>query len=374
MSHTQPRTVLFAGGGTGGHLFPALAIAEELLERAPGMRVRFLASPRTLDAEILRAERLAGAPPDFEAIPARPFGVHPGTLARFLLSWGGAVRAGRAAIRRAEAPVVVAMGGFVAAPCVQAARAEGVPVLMVNLDATPGRANRWIARHAGRVLTAAAVEGAAWEVVPPIVRRSARPSGDAASCRGRFGLDADRPTLLVTGASQGASSMNRLLAAMVARDPGVFTRGGWQVIHQTGKADVEETRSAYRGAGIPSVVEPFLREMGTAWGAATVAVSRAGAGLVAESWANRVPTLFLPYPFHRDQHQRRNAEPLVRAGAAELATDHVHVEANLTRTAPAIAALMNEPERRERLARGLAALGPADGAARVAEAILRGRS
>src|SRR6185369_12742683 len=147
-------TILFAGGGTGGHLFPALAIAEQVVERAPGTRVRFLCSDRPLDAEILRAERLGGGAVGFEVVPAKPFGSRPVTLAKFVWSWGGAVRAGRAAILAAkkDGPVwVVAGGGFVAAPVVQAARAENVPVLMLNLDAVPGRANRWIARHAEKV-------------------------------------------------------------------------------------------------------------------------------------------------------------------------------------------------------------------------------
>src|SRR5262245_27487710 len=142
-------TILFAGSGTGGHLFPALAIAEQVIERAPGTRTRFLCSDRPLDAEILKAERLRDSAVEFDVVPAKPFGSRPLTLAKFVWSWGGAVRAGREAIAAAkkDGPVwVVAGGGFVAAPVVQAARAEKVPVLMLNLDAVPGRANRWIAR------------------------------------------------------------------------------------------------------------------------------------------------------------------------------------------------------------------------------------
>ena len=147
------RVILFAGGGTGGHIFPALAIAERL--DAASRRV-FICSDRAPDAEILRKERA-----DFRVIPAKPFGVRPRALVMFLRSWGPSVRAARAIIRQSRAggaeATVVAMGGFVAAPVAQAARAEGVPVLLVNMDAVPGKANRWIARRAARVVTSAPV-------------------------------------------------------------------------------------------------------------------------------------------------------------------------------------------------------------------------
>jgi len=245
----QPSTILFAGGGTGGHLFPALAIAEQVIDLAPGTRIRFLCSDRPLDAEILGAERLAGAPVEYQVIPAKPFGARPMTLAKFAWSWGGAVRAGRAAIGAAKkdgAVWVVAGGGFVAAPVVQAARAEKVPVLMLNLDAVPGRANRWIAGHAERVVTTTQVVGhgpeaggraTQWEMIPPIVRRAAVCSCSQAECRAALGLAPDRPTIFVTGASQGAQSINRFMGALARRHADELQRGGWQILHQTGKID-----------------------------------------------------------------------------------------------------------------------------------------
>ncbi|MBS0196937.1 MAG: glycosyltransferase [Planctomycetes bacterium] len=372
---SEAPTILFAGGGTGGHLFPGLAIAECVLEERPAANARFLCSERPGDAEMLRAERLGNKPVEFVPIPAQPFSLRPKPMMKFLSHWGKAVRAARAEITAARASgnpvIVVAMGGFVAAPVVQAARVEKCPVVMVNLDATPGRANGWIASHAVKVLTAAAVEGRPWEVIPPIVRRAAHAPGSAAECRRRLGMEPDRPTLFVTGASLGARSINQFLMAFVEAHAQDLRDGGWQVIHQTGKSDTEELRAVYNSARIAACVQPFFREMGVAWGAADLAVSRAGAGSVAEAWCNRVPTVFLPYPFHSDQHQKRNAQPLVAAGAAVMATDEVDPGANMRSAAPVVLALLQDRDRRNAISGALHALGPTDGARRAARVVLQ---
>lgn len=360
------RAYLFAGGGTGGHIFPGLAIAERIAEADRSARCVFLCSDRPLDSEILRREGAA-----FAVIPAKPLALRPVALARFVWSWGGAVRAARAAIRDARrggtGVEVVAMGGFVAAPVVRAAWAERTPVTLVNLDAVPGKANRWIARRARRVFTSAAVAGRAWTVVPPIVRRGARSTMPAAECRRALGLHPERPTLLVTGASQGAASINGLMARLVADHPEAFRE--WQVIHQTGQGGEEAAGAAYTGARVPAVVRAFFEEMGTAWGAADLAVSRAGAGSVAEAWANAVPAVLLPYPYHRDEHQRVNALPLETAGAAIVARDLIDPSANAGAAGATIVELMRDAARRGAMKGAYAGLGPADGAERVAVAL-----
>jgi UDP-N-acetylglucosamine--N-acetylmuramyl-(pentapeptide) pyrophosphoryl-undecaprenol N-acetylglucosamine transferase len=142
-------------------------------------------------------------------------------------------------------------------------------------------------------------------------------------------LEPDRPTLLVTGASQGSASLNALLAALLSERAADFA--GWQIIHLAGDRPeaIESSRQACADAGIPAIVEPFTSRMGLAWGAADLAMSRAGASSVAEAMANAVPTVFLPYPYHADQHQRRHVEPYVEAGLAWVVVDAVAPERNL---------------------------------------------
>jgi UDP-N-acetylglucosamine--N-acetylmuramyl-(pentapeptide) pyrophosphoryl-undecaprenol N-acetylglucosamine transferase len=357
------RAFVFAGGGTGGHLFPGLAIAEEISRRVEGARFVYLCSHREIDARILGK---AGV--EFEPMPARPFSVRPVGLARFIGSWGPTVRAARAALRKAREGAdqidLIALGGFVAAPVVQAARVERVPVTMVNLDAVPGKANRWIARRAGRVMTALPVEGHAWELIGPVVRRAAVPGGDAALCRTRLGLSPDNSTLLVCGGSQGAGSINGMMTRLVETRPAMLA--GWQVVHQTGERDVDQVREAYRAAGVRAVVEPFFEAMGDCWGASDLAVSRAGAGSVFEAWASRTATLFMPYPFHRDEHQRHNARPLEAAGGAVIARDRIDPARNAQDAGRVLEELIGDEPRRSAMREALAGLGEADGAGRVA--------
>ncbi|HZW11282.1 MAG TPA: UDP-N-acetylglucosamine--N-acetylmuramyl-(pentapeptide) pyrophosphoryl-undecaprenol N-acetylglucosamine transferase, partial [Phycisphaerales bacterium] len=307
-------------------------------------------------------------------IPAAPLALSPRALARFAWRWGGAVRAAREALRRMKAECsdvrILATGGFVAAPVAQAARIERVPLLLLNQDAPPGKANRWIARIADSIFTTAQVDRPGWTPIPPVVRRAALAPGDAAQCRRELGLDPERPVLFVTGASQGSRSVNEFLAGFVRAHAAELRADGWQVIHQTGSADNATWRAAYDEAGIPAVVEQFFDSVGVCWGAADAAVSRAGAGSVAEVWANRVPTLFLPYPYHRDQHQRLNAEPLVRAGAALIERDHIQPEPNLAHAGPALLDLLRSPTRRHSIRAAVGGLGPVDGAARLAAAII----
>lgn len=359
-------TVLFAGGGTGGHIFPGVAIAEHLV--GDGVNARSICSQRPGDAAMLAA---LGTP--FVAIPAQPFGLRPRTLLRFMRHWGTCVRTVRGLIRehRRNGPVVmVALGGFVAAPAAQAARAERCPILLVNLDAVPGRANRWIARFATRTVTAAQVPGLTWEYIQPIVRASAKAPGDAASCRVRLGLDPDRPTLMITGASLGARTINEFMMAFVNSHAAVLRDGRWQIFHQTGQGGDAAVRAAYEAASIKAVVVPFSDAMGAAWGAADCAVSRCGAGSVAEAWCNQVPTLFLPYPHHKDQHQRLNALPLVERHAAMLGTDEVDPQRTLSNAGPMLLQLLTDASFRTAVRNRLVELGTPSGASTAASAIL----
>ncbi len=361
--------IVFAGGGTGGHIFPMLAVLEVLRERDPAVRTLFLCSTREIDARIL-----GGAGVEFTPIPAAPVLISVRGLARFVYRWGGAVRAARAELRRLRAECggvrVLSTGGFVSAPVCQAARAERVAIVLLNQDSPPGKANRWIARHAARVFTTAAVERAGWERIAPVVRRAALAPGDAGACRSRLGLDPARPVLFVTGASQGARSVNEFAAVFVGAHGEELRAGGWQVVHQTGAEGNGPWRGAYDAAGVPAVVETFFDAMGVCWGAADLAVSRAGAGSVAEAWANRVPSVFLPYPYHRDQHQRFNAEPLERAGGAVIVEDLIDPGRNLGAGGDRVLALLRDGAQRGAMRAALAGLGPVDGAARLAAALM----
>ncbi len=363
---THPVTFIFAGGGSGGHISPGLAIAERLASLDPGARALFLCSGREVDRLMLTA---AGA--RFQAVPASPPSVRPHDLARFVRNFVATRRAARAVMSRERVGRVVALGGFVAAPIVAEAVRRRVPATLVNLDAPPGKANRWMARRCRPVLSAIEVPqrpGFADRVVGMPVRAAAIAPGGPAHCRAVLGLDPDRPTLLVTGASQGASTLNELVPALAAARPASFD--GWHVLHLCGPGACESVRAAYRAAGVRAVVEPFVSRMGLAWGSADCALSRAGASSVAEAWANAVPTIFLPYPHHRDRHQVHNARPMEAVGGALVSTDLLTTSRNLRGAGRELCGLLGEPARRQAMRDGLRLHPPPDGAETIARMLL----
>ena len=373
-------TFVFVGGGTGGHIYPGLAIGEQLdaIAGAASVRHVHVCSDRAVDRAVLEPEGV-----EFAALDARPLGLRPRALLKFLTSWGRSIRKARKLYRAlradaAGAPVrVVALGGFVAAPCVQAARAEGLDITLVNLDAQPGKANRWIARHAARAITAlptVAPFARSWEVVPPIVRASAK-GGDREQCRQSVGADSGQRVLMITGGSLGAESINNAMIQMLPALAPVFRDGHWRVLHQCGggidaQRTADELARVYDQQGVPAMVTPRVRQLGDWWGAADLAISRAGAGSVGEAWANQTPTIFLPYPYHRDEHQRLNAQRLVSVGGAAVERDRIDPGVNALALTTMLVEILQDDDRRAQMRRALATLGPADGASRVARALL----
>lgn len=358
--------VIFAGGGTGGHLFPAFAVAEALAAIADRpVDPLYLCSTRPIDRTVLD-----GAGARCTPIPASPLRGSPIGAMRFAWSYLPARSAAKRAIAEhlagARTPVV-STGGFVSVPCVHAARSLGLPVILLNLDAVPGMANDRLAKSADEVLSVFDVPQG-WHRVEPIVRADAVAIDPPETCRKALGLDPSRDTLLVTGGSQGASTVSDLVLALLDDDPDAFA--GWQAVHQCRADDLERARETYARAGVPAVVEPFVQDVGLAWGAASLTIGRAGAGTVAEARANAVPGVFFPYPWHTDGHQRRNAEPLERAGGALILTDHKALAPNRAEHAAALADLLRDTQRRARMRSALASMPPCDGARAVAARML----
>jgi UDP-N-acetylglucosamine--N-acetylmuramyl-(pentapeptide) pyrophosphoryl-undecaprenol N-acetylglucosamine transferase len=362
------RGVIFAGGGTGGHIYPSIAIAERLAHHDPALPMSVICSTRSIDRRVLEAGSLAAHP-----VNAQPFGWSPRLLARFAMTWRSAVRAcqrilrERCAARQIEPAscVLVAMGGFVSPPAVHAARSLSMRRVLVNLDAVPGRANRYLASHVERVFSTYAFGPA--QRVGPIVRRAARRSLDPAACRTALGLEPDRPTLLITGASLGARSVNDFVLALCAQKPEIFS--GWQILHQAGEDQREPVARAYESLRVSARVVGLVDEVGLMWGACDAAIARSGAGTVAEAWINTVPTLFMPYPYHRDAHQKHNAQPIVDAGGAQILDDHIASDANVRAHASTVEQLLRDAPMRAAWRAGMAGLSGGDGADEIAQAL-----
>ena len=333
---------LFAGGGSGGHVSPGLAVAERLLHHDPDAECHFICSQRPVDRIMIERAGMT-----FDTMPACGLGRTPASMLTWYRRHRETSAATRALLQARRFDLVLTLGGFVAAPVAKAAVREDVPVFLLNLDRVPGKANRAIAastRHRLSAVQPIRVRGE-WDIVGMPIRTSAMATDTPEACRRTLGLNPDRKVLLLTGASQGARTLNQALPKIAGDRPEVFD--GWQVLHLCGDESIVDTlEAAWTQAGVDATVLGFLHDMGQAWGAADACVSRAGASSVAEVHANAVPTIFLPYPFHRDDHQRLNAQPLVDAGGAGMVTDEIDVDRTAVTLSDALSTLMQSEELR----------------------------
>jgi len=333
--------VIFAGGGTGGHVYPAVAMYEGLMERLgdDAVTAMFVGTPGGLESRLL-----AGIGARLQLLPGR--GVRGASLANKLMVPFDLVRGvagGVGVIRSFRPDVVVGTGGYASVSMVVAAIVTRTPRVLQEQNSVPGLVNRRLARFADLVLLAftesrsAIPGGADSAVIGNPLRRL--PFADRESGARFFGLDPVRPTVLVIGGSRGAHSLN--VAAMEAART-LVPGEGVQFILLTGDADHEFVDKALEGLGDAVSVRAYVDEVQYAYAASDVAVARSGASSVFELATFSVPSIFVPYPYAADDHQRLNAEALRKSGGAVVIADG---ELDGKRLAAEISALLNDAQR-----------------------------
>ena len=362
MASNNP-TILFVGGGSGGHIYPNVAVLERLLEFGVQVEPRFVVSERDIDHSILSKLGLRGT-----AISAKPLSLRPRAFIAFYKAFRAAEQESFDLIRATGAKAMLATGGFVSGPAVRAAAKAGIPTGMINLDAVPGKSNRFTARYATHLFSAYETTqlNRAQHVGVPL-RSEVVGHVSPEQARLSIGLDPALDTLLVFGGSQGGGTINQAMIELVSRATVRDLFDGWQVLHLTGPADVQAVREAYAARGVPGRAEAYCAQMGRAWASATVGVCRAGAGTVAEAWANAVPCLYMPYPYHKDEHQRLNALPVVNRGGGMLLKDRIDPHDNVGELMGPLRDLMKNTLRREQMRKTLEQSRPIDGASTLAE-------
>jgi UDP-N-acetylglucosamine--N-acetylmuramyl-(pentapeptide) pyrophosphoryl-undecaprenol N-acetylglucosamine transferase len=344
-------TVVIAGGGTGGHLYPGLAVAEALTAR--GRHVEFVGTAAGIEARIVPA---AGFP--IHLLPGRQLrGGGMGRAVLGVVSLARGVGRALAALGELRPGLVVGVGGYASVATVLAARMRRIRTLLLEQNVIPGAANRLLGRLGSRVCVGFE------ETMGRFPAGQAVHTGNPIRTRiiETPRMRRDRLGLLVVGGSGGAHHVNTAMVAAAGRIAGLLR--GVDVLHQTGRTDAPEIRDGYARLGLVVRVEPFIDDMGAAYAAADVVVSRAGAMTCAELTALGLPSILVPYPFAADDHQRANADVLVRAGAAAMIPDH---ELSAERLGDAIAGLVGDAARRTKMAANARALGRPEAAARVA--------
>lgn len=356
------RRVIVAGGGTGGHLFPGIAVVEELRRRQPDVEVTFVGTAKGIEARVLpeRGERL-------ELIDVAPLkGRTAAELMRSLMMLPGACSQAFGLIGAYAPDLVIGVGGYASGPMLLAAAARGVPTAILEQNAHVGLTNRMLAPIAGRAYVA-------WdEALEQLGRRRAKLLGNPvrrafvdaarAAMSDPAGFEARSRRILVLGGSQGARALNDTVpAALAGLD---LASRGIDVLHQTGAAMRAEVEARYRELGVPGEVVSFVEDMAKAYASACLVIARAGATTLAELCAIGRPAILVPYPFAADDHQARNAEALERAGAAVAIREPI---LTVERLHEHVRALLDAPARRARMAEAARAHGRPDAAAAIVD-------
>lgn len=365
---SKGNTILFAGGGTGGHLYPGISVAQALGEIRPDIKPLFLATQRPIDTTILKPTGY-----EFIAQPIVPLQRSVGGLLKFWKGWRETTDLVRQVIRDRQPIAVLGLGGYAAGVAVRYGAKKGIPAAILNPDVIPGKANQFLLHHVQKVCCQF---DATAEHVSPNQRAKLVTTGcpirqeflnlpPRTTAATTFGLDPNLSTLVVTGASQGAKTVNEGAVEALAK----VKLQGWQVLHLAGKEFAAPVRDEYRSLGIPATVIDFTSDMHLVWSIADLTISRAGASSCAELTTCGIPSILMPYPFHKDMHQRHNAKVLENAGAALICDDAMDRKKNGERLLPLLEGLLYDTTRRQAMSQAAKKLGEPHAARKVAEVL-----
>jgi len=348
---------VLAGGGTGGHLAPGIAVAEELRRRDPDCIVRFVGAGRAVEQQML-------APTGFDysvgtAVSRSDFRRRP---LHSLMSFCRSLTEARQILHRDRPVAVVGLGGFVSFPVVFAAIREHIPVLLLEQNVYPGRVTRWLSRFCPVCVTFEATRR--WLSRRAVVHVTGNPLRTSLLAAAAGVRSSEAPTLLILGGSQGSRQVTESALQAVEALRSELT--GWHILHQTGPDGADQARAFYERLQLAHTVEPFVSGMEQWYSRATVAISRAGATTLCELAAFGIPAVLIPHPFAADDHQTLNARYFVEAGAAVM----VSAPRGSMQPVPlsdALLTLIAQPQHRESMRSAMRALARLDAAAVICD-------
>jgi UDP-N-acetylglucosamine--N-acetylmuramyl-(pentapeptide) pyrophosphoryl-undecaprenol N-acetylglucosamine transferase len=353
--------VTLACGGTGGHLFPGLAVAEQLPRR--GVDITLMVSAKEVD------QTAAKTATGMKIVTLPAVGLTGWRVISFLRGFIHSYRTALDWFSQHPPQAALAMGGFTSAPPILAARRFKAATFLHESNSVPGRANRWLSwvvneAFVGFPSAAKRLHNRHVTITGTPVRAKFQPR-EVTACRSALGLDPSRPVALVMGGSQGARGINEL----VIKSLPLFASCGpdWQWFHLAGPGDLSRLREAYDASGLRSTIHSFFVDMELAMGAATACISRAGASSLAEIAAMRLPSVLVPYPTATDDHQRQNADAFCVSGAARMLNQLAAGPKDLVET---FGGLMCNDSERERMRDALAKWHTPKAAEEIAQAIL----
>lgn len=365
--------IVMAGGGTGGHLYPGLAVAEALKEKL-GDRIDLVwaATPRPVDQRLL-----SQFGKNYVQQSVQPLVKKISRLWAFYNGWMNTCAHWRRYFSDNQVDAVLALGGYAAGPASYVASQQGIPVGLLNPDAVPGLANRFLLKRSNKVFSQWSLDGPKMQKladrIMPIgcpIRRSLLGRSRDEGMRA-LGLDSSLKTLVITGASLGAKTINDALCLLMKDESFRKALSGWQVIHLTGMEQAEAVKAAYGDLNdVPIKVMDYCDDMASVWAVADIAIARAGASTCAELTACKVPSILMPYPYHKDLHQRHNAMKLVDAGAALIVDDAKDAAQNAELLGPVLKELLTDSHQRDEMAQAAAMIGKPNASSDIADQLI----
>lgn len=350
--------VLIAGGGTGGHLFPGVAIAEEIRARHPDAAVTFVGTRRGIEARVLPE---LGWPLELIEVSGLKTVGAAGAI-RGLFRLPRAYWQARALLKRHQPDAVIGVGGYASGPVVLAARVRGIPTAICEQNSIPGLTNKMLGRLARAVFLS--FDESRRFFNPKKILMTGNPvRRDLLQRLLAAGPSPapDRTHILVCGGSQGAVAVNELASAALAS---LAREHALAITHQTGEKDLEPTRARYAAAGVEATCHAFIKDMASAYLAADLIIGRAGATTVAELAIAGKPAIFIPYPFAADNHQELNAREMAAKGAA---LSFKQSELTPEKLADALRPLLSDPSRRAEMGAAMKSLARPQAAAAVVD-------
>ncbi|MCX5644460.1 MAG: UDP-N-acetylglucosamine--N-acetylmuramyl-(pentapeptide) pyrophosphoryl-undecaprenol N-acetylglucosamine transferase [Phycisphaerae bacterium] len=360
----------FAGGGTGGHIYPLLSIAEQILARQPDAGIHFFHSTRSVDQRVF--EKI---PFQRTALPATGLSFHPMKFLHFVSTFRQSYQQAKQLMAASGHPVVIGAGGFVAAPVCRAGRKLGVPVALVNVDLLPGRANKLSARWADEIFVQFEESKDCFKHSRAIVStvgcplRSSFDHPDPDKALAELGLDRSKNVLLITGASSGSTRINEAVSHLLPQLEQFADR--WQIVHLTGLDNYPMVLNRYNGAKIAHKVLDYYDNMADLFAATDLVIGRSGAVSVAEYAVAGVPSICMPYPHHKDRHQYLNAGKLVEVGAAVIVDDVPDLDDRTGWLWEELEDLMTHDEKREEMSQACKEVARPGAASAIAERLLQ---
>lgn len=362
LSNKKTIRLLLTGGGTGGHLFPAVATAQQFQKQFPNTEVLFVGTNRKVDTGSLKIYGYESKAVDCYGVK----GKNPYQLLKAIVTLPRAYMQALKIIREFKPNVIVGVGGYVTGPVVSAGKSMGIPAIIHEQNSVPGLANRKLGAIVDKICLSLPGSGKHFDQRKIVYTGNPVRTDILELAKEKADVSGETKTILVLGGSQGAQAINELFPqAMRAVDGKMVT--SVKVIHQTGEKDVDGVRQAYKQYNIDAQVEPFIKKMDSVYRKADLIVSRAGATTLAEIAVLGKPAILIPYPYAADNHQEKNGEYYVQGGGA---LQLIQKSLTCEKLAEAVTELLSDPEKLKKMSVAMRKLSFPDAAERIVSCCL----